>query len=295
MSAEQITKFKSAHVGKDSNLMEEIEKLPENLKHFWQLGNSFDWKVHRLIRECYELCDKLQHRPTELVQSLARSCNKYVLNILCTKKIKLVPYRYIDPYRFITWCLNFSCVPDVLSNAIEKQTLSVEPGHIPDMDTVFSTALEFMDKLYIYPLDPEILKFPELPGVYFIHYVGETDLYEGSQVSPSTDCPVYVGHSQKSIADRLRDHYKTIEAAKNLHLTDFVVRFMIVDLARSASAPVIEKMLIEHFSPVWNIESEVGFSFGNANSETKCNTWNKFHIQEDGPTIVTMLEKLRIG
>ncbi|KAJ7381915.1 hypothetical protein OS493_038290 [Desmophyllum pertusum] len=70
---------------------------------------------------------------------------------------------------------------------------------------------------------------------------------------------------------------------------EFVVRFMIVD--KDVTLP-IEKMLIEYFSPVWNRETRVGFSFGNANSET--NPWNKFHIQGDEDTIIGMLEKLRI-
>ncbi|KAJ7376061.1 hypothetical protein OS493_037169 [Desmophyllum pertusum] len=322
------TKFKSARVGKDSNLMEEIEKLPENLKYFWrtsqfhqflrafihilsdppnltatkrradytqdiiqilpflsELGKSFDWKVHRLIRMCYELCDD---GCTELLQSLARSSNKYVINILWTGTTRELLSYYIDPYQFITWCLNFSCVPDVLRNAIDEQTLNV--SFVFDSDLKRS-ALEFMDKLFIYPLDLEILKFLKLPGVYFIYYVGETELYIGSQVSPSTYNPVYVGKSKNNIGDRLRDHYQKIEAAKNLHLTDFVVRFMILN--NEFQPPIIEKMLIELFCPVWNRESEVQFSFGNANSET--NTWNKFHIQVDEETIKTMLEKLRIG
>ena len=137
------------------------------------------------------------------------------------------------------------------SNAIEEQTLgNVEPA-IPDMDTrVFRTALQLMDKLYIYPMDPEILKFLKRPGVYFIYYVGETDLYEGSQVSPSTHYPVYVGQSKNNIGNRLRVHYKKIEEAKNLHLTDFVVRFMILN--NEYQPLTIEKRLIEDFSPVWN-------------------------------------------
>ncbi|KAJ7381920.1 hypothetical protein OS493_038295 [Desmophyllum pertusum] len=348
------TKFKSAHVGKYSNLTEEIEKLPEDLKDVWrkrqfnhfleqfkniisnlsglidderlediihilpflsELGHSFDLEIHRLIRDCYELCDKLRPHQPELRRSFARSCNKYVLNILYTEKMKLFLYQHIrsNQVRLITWCLNFSCVPDVPSNAIEEQTFKVEEelrlefqkqsGSPIPRDSRYKCVLqrivlEFMDKLYIYPLamDPKILKFLKLPGVYFIYYVGETKLYKGSQVSPSIHYPVYVGKSEKDIGDRLSDHYKKIAKSEqkkhkfSLNVADFVVRFMIVDV--EYYAPAIEGMLIKYFSPVWNKET-VGFSFGNANSRT--NTWNKFHIQGDEKTINDMLENLTIN
>ncbi|KAJ7381914.1 hypothetical protein OS493_038289 [Desmophyllum pertusum] len=259
-----------------------------------ELGNSFDREVHRLIRECYELCDKLQHQLTELLQSLARSCNKYVLNILCTKKMELVPYRY--SYGFITWCLQLSCVPEVPIEEQRKQTLNVSEEELRNPSELQRIVLEFMDRLYLYPLNM-YSKFPKRPGVYFIYHVGKTELYKESQVSPSTHYPVYVGQSQTDIANRLTDHRRKIEKADKskveheffLDTAEFVVRFIIVDKHVTLK---IEGMLIEYFSPVWNSETRVGFSFGNANHET--NPWNKFHIQGDEDTINDMLEKLRI-
>ena len=201
-------------------------------------------------------------------------------------------------------------------NDCEEQTLKVEEElclifqkqkEFP-VSRVFRTkyvlqqiALNFMDKLYVYPLAS---KFPKRPGVYFIYHVGKTQLYEGSQVSPSTRNPVYVGMSQTSIADRLRDHLRKVNLTSagkkkstasqqtkgmKLELTDFVVRFMIVDIDHYV--PCIESMLIEHFSPVWNKQA-MAFSFGNANSPK--NLWYKFHISKNPDTIANVLQNLKI-
>lgn len=162
------------------------------------------------------------------------------------------------------------------------------------------TALNFMDKLYIYPLTS---KFPELPGVYFIYHVGKTQLYEGSQVFPSIRWPVYVGMSQTSIADRLEEHRdKIVDASEQeqstasqqtegmkLELSDFMVRFMIVDIKHYVRC--IESMLIEYFSPVWNSEA-MAFSFGNVKGPE--NLWRKFHIDKEQKTIESVLRELKI-
>lgn len=69
-----------------------------------------------------------------------------------------------------------------------------------------------------------------------------------------------------------------------MKLSDFVVRFMILDIKHYASC--IESMLIEHFCPVWNSET-VKLSFGNANNPT--NNWRKYHINNDPDTIKKIL------
>ena len=157
------------------------------------------------------------------------------------------------------------------------------------------TALNFLEQLYNYPLGST---FPRRPGVYFIYHVGKTQLYEGSQVFPSTSYPVCVGMSRTNIANRLRDHCRKIKRASNpeqlteggkLELTDFMVRFMTVD--NKYYAPSIELMLIEYFSPVWNSET-MAFSFGNANDDQ--NLWYRFHMDKDTETIENVLSDLKI-
>ena len=174
---------------------------------------------------------------------------------LTEEKVGLVPNQFIK------------YLGELSDNEIKEQTFKVEEelrlefqkksgsrnsGYICVLQRI---VLEFMDKLYIYPLNSE---FPERPGVYFIYYVGKTKLYEGSQVSTSNDNPVYVGQSKKSISQRLVDHCEKIKAAKNLNQADFVVRFMILDIHYVLT---IEGMMIEHFQPVWPEQRDGKFLF----------------------------------
>ena len=142
-------------------------------------------------------------RRESVQQSLPSSINRYVDNILCTEREKMCP----EIKRLLTF----------LSDNCEDQTFKVEElncvskkiclflldffGHKYVLQQI---VLNFMDKLYVYPLDNTT--FPERPGVYFIYHVSKTQLYDGRQVSPSTRYPFYGGMSQKSIADRLKDH-----------------------------------------------------------------------------------------
>lgn len=279
-----------------------------------ELGYSFDREVHSEICACYgkllELCGGRDDFSAELQRSpLARSVNRYVDNILCTERAKICP----DIKRLL----------EFLSKHYEEQTFKVEEelrlefqlsdsrffGHTSVLQR---TALNFLGKLYVYPLNST---FPQFPGVYFIYHVGNTQLYQGSQVFRSTRYPVYVGMSTTNIAERLGDHRRKIEDASNpkqptqrqqslrqrqrqqtlqnegvkLQLTDFVVRVMIVDIKHYA--PCIESMLIEYFSPVWNKEV-MAFSFGNANDDR--NLWHQFHISKNPVIIEDVLRHLRI-
>ena len=177
----------------------------------------------------------------------------------------------------LKWLLKSSAVN--LITTIEEQTLKVEEELLQQRGTSASgyichlqhIALNFIrHKSNIYPLTMARIprgrktvtsKFPESPGVYFIYYVGKTDLYKGSQVFPSLNNPVYVGMSETNISVRLRIHGGNIENARNLNLADFVVRFLIVDVKYYARC--IEGLMIDYFSPVWNYET-VGLAFGNA-------------------------------
>ena len=288
-----------------------------------QLGYSFDNEVHKRIHECYDelskLCSDLERLPGEFPRRVASSSNKYLVNILCPER------KIFCTDDFMKQHLKF------ISGRWEEQTLKVEMefksheqrdlsvsrfyGHEYDLQQI---ALDFLGKSYIHPLNDTT--FPPLPGVYLIYHVGKTQLYEGSQVSPSTRYPVYVGMSQTNIANDLEDHRQNIEKASEpeqsaesqetdkegekekertergsrrevvkLELIDFVVRFMIVDIEHYAHS--IEGILIEHFNPVWNRQT-MAFSFGNAKDSG--NLWYKFHISKDPKTIENVLRDLKI-
>ena len=136
-------------------------------------------------------------------------------------------------------------------------------------------AVEFVENLFILPLticSDYLGKYPSFPGVYLIYYIGETNLYE-DLVKPSQDKPIYVGKSKNNILNRLSDHRRNMARAKDLEVTDFVVRFMTVD--SKYYAPSIEAMLINHYDPLWNNKT-VKFSFGNA-KDSKSN-WYIYHV-----------------
>lgn len=201
--------------------------------------------------------------------------------------------------------------------AIEEHTLKVEEellltnseGQRFDRSSFFGQkyvlqriALAFLENsCRIYSLGSQ--EFPEHPGVYLIYHVGEIQLYEGSQISPSTRYPVYVGMSETTIAARLEEHCRIIkkgeQLTETLEMTDFVVRFMIVD--NKYYARPIEGMLIEYFNPVWNSETRtMRFSFGSVKTNPRRgdpgadNVWYKYHILKDLDTIEDVLDKLKI-
>lgn len=112
------------------------------------------------------------------------------------------------------------------------------------------------------------LKPFEGAGVYVIYYTG--DFPEYGPISEANKknkfkAPVYVGKavpegtrkggfglgddSGPVLYKRLAKHSETIRAAKNLNLSDFYARYLVVD---DIWIPLAESMLIEMFSPIWN-------------------------------------------
>ncbi|UIJ72214.1 Eco29kI family restriction endonuclease [Aurantimonas sp. HBX-1] len=106
-------------------------------------------------------------------------------------------------------------------------------------------------------------------GMYVIYYTGDFEPYEpiatanaGGQFAR----PIYVGKAipkggrkgglsenaaagGAALADRLRQHASSVSEARNLKLTDFYFRHLVVD---DIWIPLGENMLIESFKPVWN-------------------------------------------
>jgi hypothetical protein len=106
-------------------------------------------------------------------------------------------------------------------------------------------------------------------GIYVIYYTGKFPAYAPiatKNLKGPFKSPIYVGKaipkggrkggltkdaSSKghALADRLRQHATSIEEAKNLNLSDFRFRHLVVD---DIWIPLGENMLIETFKPVWN-------------------------------------------
>ena len=131
-------------------------------------------------------------------------------------------------------------------------------------------------------LTQPVIPFTELrdfvgAGVYAIYYTGDFPLYKKIAFANKDEFmqPIYAGKavpqgsrkgnlildslSGNDLYRRLNDHRKSIESVQNLSVEDFYFRYLIVD---DIWIPLTESMLIEKFSPVWNVVLE---GFGNHN------------------------------
>jgi len=104
-------------------------------------------------------------------------------------------------------------------------------------------------------------------GVYAIYYAGsfkryapitktEHPIYVG-KADPDTDTATTAVEQGTKLWDRLNEHRKNIAKAKNLDITHFECRFLVVASGWQKAA---EDYLISLFRPIWN--SEVGLVFG---------------------------------
>jgi len=105
-------------------------------------------------------------------------------------------------------------------------------------------------------------------GVYAIYYVGPFKQYRHVTDQNKNDqfnCPIYVGkavpkgsrkgglikdpQNSTALADRLKHHADSIQAATNLDLRHFFFRCLVVE---DIWIPLGETYMIEKFQPVWN-------------------------------------------
>lgn len=122
-------------------------------------------------------------------------------------------------------------------------------------------------------LRSEVHPLGELPaidgaGVYAIYYRGKFPAYRRLAQINRDECtvPIYVGKAipagarkgggkadsdapSKSLVGRLRDHAKSVQAANDLDIRDFMCRYLVVD---DIWIPLGESLLIARFAPVWN-------------------------------------------
>ncbi len=132
-------------------------------------------------------------------------------------------------------------------------------------------------------------------GIYAIYYTGSFPAYRKlARTAPSDEqaIPIYVGKavpagSRKGGYDlggdpgdvlhrRLSEHASSIEAARNLKLSDFQCRYLLVD---DIWIPLGESLLIETFKPVWNMLVD-GFGHhdqGKTRRGQKKSAWDTLH------------------
>jgi hypothetical protein len=105
-------------------------------------------------------------------------------------------------------------------------------------------------------------------GVYALYYTGSFSAYvKLSKLNQNGQFrrPIYIGKAVPpgarkggigleaehghAMHKRLSEHAESLKTAKNLKLSDFHCRFLVVD---DIWIPLAESMLIERFKPVWN-------------------------------------------
>ena len=104
-------------------------------------------------------------------------------------------------------------------------------------------------------------------GVYALYYIGKNPYYKTLYEQNRTEFnfPIYVGkavpkgwrqaRSQGAYCElfyRLKDHYKSINATKNLSTDDFLCRFMILEDAAVDMIGTVEAALLRFYTPIWN-------------------------------------------
>ena len=122
-------------------------------------------------------------------------------------------------------------------------------------------------------------------GVYAVYYIGKTGIYGKFGLEINREeyrLPIYVGKAEPSgwrqsrtadsekpsnrLFDRLVQHSRNVSCAKNLKLSDFACRLMILEGPVEAMIASVEASLIAMHRPLWN---SVIDGFGNHNPGNK--------------------------
>lgn len=234
-----------------------------------------------LAEEVQELCGKQQFK--ECAESVCHIPNGLALKVStdCSKKVE-ASKATVEAAPPLPWERRLNVENELRRKINENVKCTCMLQEI---------AVEFVRELPIFIITPSndypAKAPPMLHGVYLLYYVGKTSLY-GDLVSPSQDQPIYIGMSENNILHRLKYHCNKVANSKDLEKTDFMVRFLIVDI--KYYAPCIEQVLIEYYNPLWN-DKRVGFRFGEAVGEK--GNWYKYHVAEDEDTRKQMIERVK--
>jgi len=136
-------------------------------------------------------------------------------------------------------------------------------------------------------------------GVYGIYYRGKfTEYAPISKINASLGkLPIYVGkavpegwrQSRKiavgdiSLLRRLNEHSRSISQAKNLQLSDFTTRFMVLNGVESDLISTVEAGLIRKYHPLWNsvIDGFGNHDPGKGRYEQAISEWDILHPGRD--------------
>lgn len=136
----------------------------------------------------------------------------------------------------------------------------------PEFEELIKDTIRFFNGTPIQPMPP--LEDFEGAGVYALYFIGKKGIYKIFHEINRLDYrqPIYIGKavprgwrqgristsSSHELYRRLCDHTKSIEAASNLDISDFLCRFMILENAASNMIGTVEAALIRNYQPLWN-------------------------------------------
>jgi len=146
--------------------------------------------------------------------------------------------------------------------------------HSPQFQSVVDDAICFFMQTPAHLL-PITTRFAGA-GVYALYYKGDCELYVSASRMNVMSCiqPIYVGKAvpvgwrtarsreaaMPVLYNRLHEHVRSIQQAKNLSVDDFLCRFMILKGIESDLVVPVEAELIRRYKPLWN---SVVDGFGN--------------------------------
>lgn len=136
----------------------------------------------------------------------------------------------------------------------------------PELEELIKDTIRFFNGTPIQPIPP--MESFDGAGVYALYCIGKRGLYKEFHEINRLEYyqPIYVGKavprgwrqgrisesSSLELYRRLCDHAKSIKAAGNIEVRDFLCRFMILEGAASGLIGTVEAALIRHYQPLWN-------------------------------------------
>ncbi len=161
-------------------------------------------------------------------------------------------------------------------------------------DEILKDAVRFFNGRGVYPLPPAVSFYGI--GVYAIYCTARDGLYKkfGEMVNRvEYAVPIYVGKAvsagwrqsrnsndkENAIYSRLKQHYGSILAAKNLNPADFSCRFVIFEGIASEMVAAVEAALIKMHRPLWNsvIDGFGNHDPGGRRTTGKIPQWDVLH------------------
>lgn len=163
----------------------------------------------------------------------------------------------------------------------------------PEFEELIKETIRFFNGTPIQPLPP--MESFEGAGVYSLYYIGKQGVYRPFHKINRLEFkqPIYVGKAvprgwrqgrtnestSMELYRRLCDHTKSIGAAENLCISDFLCRFMILENAASNLIGTVEAALIRNYQPLWNciIDGFGNHDPGSGRYNQEISEWDLLH------------------